>query len=86
MTSRGNIVVGGATLKAALCPHGCKVYPASSLALHILQHDALGAKAVAPQGWNENGPGKTHVGNRMGRPKKKDSEKAHVVGIRRRGR
>ena len=86
MIFRGEIVVGGAILKAAICPHGCKVYPASSLALHILRHDALGAQAVASQGWNENRPGKTHVGNRQGRPKKKASEKAHVVGIRRRGR
>ena len=80
-----DIMVGGAILKAALCPHGCKVYPASSLPMHILRHDALGAQAVASQGWNENRPGKTHVGNKQGRPKKKDSEKARNISIRRRG-
>jgi len=80
------LLVGGAILKAALCPHGCKVYPASSLPMHILEHERLGAGLTASHGWNENRPGKTHVGNRQGRPRKKQSEKAKGVTIRRRGR
>jgi hypothetical protein len=80
------ITVHGIVLIAALCPHGCKVYPVSSLALHMLQHDRLDAGLTASHGWNENRPGRTHVGNKNGRPRMRDSEKVHKRGIRLEGK
>ena len=81
-----NITLHGVTLKAALCPRGCKVYPASAMAMHMLQHDRLDAAQVSTRGWNENRPGKVHVGNKKGRPKMRDSEKVHKRGIKLEGK
>lgn len=75
------ITVHGIMLSAALCSHGCKIYPVSGLALHMLQHDRLDAGVMATHGWNENRPGRVHVGNKQGRPRKRDSEKADTVTI-----
>lgn len=81
-----HIMVGGIPLKAAICPHGCRGYPVSSLALHIMSHERLEAGIVGTHGWNENRPGKTHVGNKHGRPKKKPSEKANTASIKMSGK
>jgi len=80
--SKTMIVVRGIILEATLCPFGCRIYPASSLAMHIAAHERLGKMVLAPVGWMHNRPGKTHVSNRLGRPRKKDSEKTSTAIIK----
>ena len=80
------ISVGGWILQAALCPRGCRIYPVSSLALHMLIHDRIDAGITDTHHWAEHRPTKHHVSNRHGRPRKRQSEKAKGVSIRRRGR
>jgi len=69
-------------LPAAVCPHGCLIYPVSSLDMHIAAHARLAGMVLAPVGWSQNRPGKTHVSNRLGRPRKKDSEKTSTAIIK----
>ena len=54
--------------------------------MHLLEHERLGAGITASRGWQVNRPGKTHVGNKHGRPKKKPSEKRNNASIKMAGK
>ena len=75
------ITVQGTVLDIAVCPHGCRIYPASSLSMHMAAHDRMDRLAVGTYGWSDHRVPNRHRGNKNGRPKKKESEKRWPAGV-----
>lgn len=74
------IIVAGQELEAATCPHGCRVWPISSMAMHVAQHSAIRAEIESASWMNKNGVPKRKR-NYDGRPRKKLSEQKDPMGI-----